>query len=97
MASRAGCARPGYGHGLDEDKDEAAAMDPDRKKPWREGKCVDVWECKYNIKDSTSAQNIGVAFYREYSRYCYLYFTTGKQWSKDLLNNNKGIFINILA
>jgi hypothetical protein len=38
MASRAGCARPGYGHGLDEDKDEAAAMDPDRKKPWREGK-----------------------------------------------------------
>jgi hypothetical protein len=37
-ASGAGCAGPGYGHGLDEDEDEAAAMDPDRKKPWREGK-----------------------------------------------------------
>jgi hypothetical protein len=79
-----------------------------RRQPWiptgrshggkgRKGKCVDVWECKYNIKDSASAQNISVAFHREYSRYCYLYFTIGKQWSKDLLNNNKGVFINILA
>ena len=39
------------------------------------------------MKDSASAQNTIVAFYREYSRYRYLYFTTGKQWSKDLLGN----------
>ena len=45
------------------------------------------------MKDSTSAQNTIVAFYREYSRYRYLYFTTGKQWSKDLLSN-KGISIS---
>ena len=46
------------------------------------------------MKDSTSAQNTIVAFYREYSRYRYLYFTTGKQWNKDLLGN-KGVFVNI--
>ena len=45
------------------------------------------------MKDSTSAQNTIVAFYREYSRYHYLYFTIGKQWSKDLLGNN-GVSIN---
>ena len=45
------------------------------------------------MKDSTSAQNTIVAFYREYSRYLYLYFTTGKQWSKDLLNI-KGVSIS---
>ena len=39
------------------------------------------------MKDSVSAQNIIVAFYWEYSRYRYLYFTTRKQWSKDLLSN----------
>ena len=39
------------------------------------------------MKDSASAQNTIVAFYREYSRYRYLYFTTEKQWSKDLLSN----------
>ena len=39
------------------------------------------------MKDSASTQNTIVAFYWEYSRYCYLYFTTGKQWSKDLLSN----------
>ena len=39
------------------------------------------------MKDSASAQNTIVAFYREYSMYRYLYFTTGKQWSKDLLDN----------
>ena len=44
------------------------------------------------MKDSASAQNIIVAFYREYSRYRYLYFTIGKQWSKELLSN-KGISI----
>ena len=38
------------------------------------------------MKDSASAQNTIVAFYREYSMYHYLYFTTRKQWSKDLLN-----------
>ena len=38
------------------------------------------------MKNSVSAQNTIVAFYREYSRYCYLYFTTAKQWSKYLLN-----------
>ena len=58
---------------------------------------VDVCECKYNIKDSTSAQNTIVAFQQEYSRYRYLYFTTGKQWNKDLLSNNKGVSINISA
>jgi hypothetical protein len=45
------------------------------------------------MKDFASAQNIIVAFYQEYSRYRYLYFTKGKQWSKDLLNN-KGIVIS---
>ena len=45
------------------------------------------------MKDSASAQNTIVAFYREYSRYHYLYFTTGKQWSKDLLNI-KGVSIS---
>jgi hypothetical protein len=39
------------------------------------------------MRDSASAQNTIVAFYREYSRYRYLYFTTGKQWSKDLFNS----------
>ena len=38
------------------------------------------------MKNSASAQNTIVAFYREYFRYRYLYFTIGKQWSKDLLN-----------
>jgi hypothetical protein len=56
---------------------------------------VDVCEYKYNIKDSTSAHNISVAFHQVYSKYHYLYFTTEKQWSKDLLNNNKGVFTNI--
>jgi hypothetical protein len=51
---------------------------------------VDVCECKYNIKDSASVENISVAFYREYSKDRYLYFTIGKQWNKDLLGSNKG-------
>ena len=37
------------------------------------------------MKDSARAQNTIVAFYREYSRYRYLYFTIGKQWSKKLI------------
>ena len=41
------------------------------------------------MKDSASAQNTIVAFYGEYSRYRYLYFTTGKQWCKDLLDNKR--------
>ena len=41
------------------------------------------------MKDSASAQNTIVAFYREYYRYRYLYFTIGKQWSKDLLSNKE--------
>ena len=45
------------------------------------------------MKNSASAQNTIVAFYQEYSRYRYLYFTTGKQWNKDLLSN-KEITIN---
>ena len=45
------------------------------------------------MKDSASAQYTIVAFYREYSRYCYLYFTIGKQWSKDLLSN-RGMYTN---
>ena len=45
------------------------------------------------MKDYASAQNTIIAFYQEYSKYLYLYFTTGKQWSKDLLSN-KGISIN---
>jgi hypothetical protein len=45
------------------------------------------------MKDFASAQNIIVAFYLEYSRYCYLYFTTGKQQSKDLLSI-QGVYIN---
>ena len=44
------------------------------------------------MKDFASTQNTNVAFYREYSRYCYLHFTIGKQWSKDLLNI-KGVSI----
>jgi hypothetical protein len=39
------------------------------------------------MKDSASAQNTIVAFYLEYFWYCYLNFTTGKQWSKDLLSS----------
>ena len=46
------------------------------------------------MKDSASAHNTIVAFYLEYSRYRYFYFTTGKQWNKDLLDN-KGVFVNI--
>jgi Zn-dependent membrane protease YugP len=42
------------------------------------------------VKDSASAQNTIVAFYQAYSMYRYLYFATGKQWSKDLLNS-KGV------
>ena len=38
------------------------------------------------MKDSARAQKTIVAFYREYFRYRYLYFTIGKQWSKDLLD-----------
>jgi hypothetical protein len=45
------------------------------------------------MKDSVSAQNTIVAFYREYFRYCYLDLTIGKQWSKDLLSS-KGISIS---
>ena len=41
------------------------------------------------MKDSASAQNTIVAFYQEYSSYRYLYFTIGKQWSKDLLSNKE--------
>ena len=44
------------------------------------------------MKDSASTQNTQntiVAFYREYSRYRYLYFTTGKQWIKDLLSDKE--------
>jgi hypothetical protein len=45
------------------------------------------------MKDSASAHNTIIAFYQEYSKYRYLYFTIGRQWSKDLLNS-KGITIN---
>ena len=45
------------------------------------------------MKDSASAQNTIVSFYQEYSRYCYLFFTIGKQWSKDLLDI-KGVSIS---
>ena len=45
------------------------------------------------MKDSASVQNTIVAFYREYYRYHYLYFTIGKQWGKDLLDN-KGMSTN---
>jgi hypothetical protein len=45
------------------------------------------------MKDSASARNTIVAFYGEYSRYRYLYFTIGKQQSKDLLSN-KGMSIS---
>jgi hypothetical protein len=45
------------------------------------------------MKNSASAHNTIVVFYREYSRYRDLYFTTGKQWSKYLLSN-KGISIS---
>jgi hypothetical protein len=45
------------------------------------------------MNDSASAQNNIETFYREYYRYRYLYFITGKQWSKDLLSN-KGISIS---
>ena len=37
------------------------------------------------MKDSASAQKTIIAFYQEYSRYRYLYFTTGKQWIKILI------------
>jgi hypothetical protein len=47
------------------------------------------------MKDSARAQNTIVAFYREYSRYHYLYFTTEKQWSKDLMDIGKRITVNI--
>jgi hypothetical protein len=46
------------------------------------------------MKDSASAQNAIVAFYQQYFRYRYLYFTIGKQWSKDLLGN-KGVSVNV--
>ena len=42
-------------------------------------------KCNKNKKNSASAQNIIVAFYREYSTYRYLYFTTGKLRSKNLI------------
>ena len=45
------------------------------------------------MKNSVSSQNTIVAFYREYCWYHYLYFTTEKQWSKDLLSN-KGVTTN---
>ena len=45
------------------------------------------------MKDSTSTKNTIVAFYRKYSRYRYLYYTTRKQWSKDLLDD-KGMSTN---
>ena len=45
------------------------------------------------MKDSASAHNTIIAFYQEYSRYRYLYFTTGKHWRKDLLGN-KGVSTN---
>jgi hypothetical protein len=45
------------------------------------------------MKDSISAHNTIVVFYREYSRYHYLYFTIEKQWIKDLLSN-KGVSIS---
>ena len=41
------------------------------------------------MKHSASAQNTIVTFYQEYFKYRYLYFTTGKQWSKDLLDNKR--------
>ena len=44
---------------------------------------VGIYKCKQNMKDSASAQNTIVAFYWGYYMYCYLYFTIGKQWSKD--------------
>ena len=45
------------------------------------------------MKNSANAQNTIVAFYREYSKYRYFYFITGKQWSKDILSN-KGMSID---
>ena len=45
------------------------------------------------MKNFISAQNTIVGFYRKYSRYRYLYFTIGKQWIKDLLDN-KGTYTN---
>ena len=45
------------------------------------------------MKDFASAQNTIVAFYQEYSRYHYLYFTIGEQWSIDLLDS-KGMSTN---
>ena len=44
------------------------------------------------MKDYASAQNTIVAFYQEYSKYPYLYFTIGKR-SKNLLHN-KGMYTN---
>ena len=43
------------------------------------------------MKGSASTQNTIVAFYQEYSRFYYLYFTIGKQWSKDLLSKEISI------
>ena len=37
--------------------------------------------------DSVSAQNTSVAFYQEYSRYHYLYFTIGKHGLKNLITH----------
>ena len=47
------------------------------------------------MKDSASAHNTIVAFYREYSRYRYLYFTTGKQHSKDYCISKEYLLVNI--
>ena len=55
---------------------------------------VGIYKCKQNMKDSASAQNTIVAFYREYFRYRYFYFTTQKQWNKYLLGN-EGVSVNI--
>jgi hypothetical protein len=49
------------------------------------------------MKDSASAHNTIVALYREYFKYHYLYFTIGKQWSKDLLSNKEYLSVNIPA
>ena len=47
------------------------------------------------MKNSASAHNTIVAFYQEYSRYRYLYFTTGKQWSKDYYISKEYLLVNI--
>jgi hypothetical protein len=48
------------------------------------------------MKDSASAQNTIVAFYQEYFRNRYLYFTIGKQWSKDYCISKEYVSVNIL-